>query len=557
MNYDNKLKRLFVISAILVLSGVFLISINKNWDLIFQKELHGYDQNLNFTVSANISRQFFPPMVRVNPLIEKVDNWTEGPYWQHIPPLFTYIPLPLFILDGQITVETVRFSYLLLILFGAYLLIVGMYYLRLPYRIIVASTIASVLLITNKFSWEIISGWSFGVSDILLEFSIIASFIAIGSYIIRPKYERKNFSIGSIMLIAVISTLPLLIKNVLGAIPLATFLIVLFYDERFNLKVRLASLSSILLVLIHYGILFLSSQQTFLQEIVVPFKHFNDYENWARPWHAFFSDYLPNRYLYDLYPYYCIAIVIGIIFLIWRRDRIESKSLKIISLSIIWFFANLIAISLVTSKVPGSIYQTFILSLFFIFSIAFEMLIQIPGWQRLSKSISDFHSKHIIPTYNFWGSVVIIIMVVVGIFAIKTFVRAQTTRHTPYNYVSQDEKFYQFAEIARNRGIDERDLFIINAVPDRDYWFRYYTIFLTGAESRRLSEVVSMYSESRFEKYRNVYFVTSKTYTNLLSTISNLDQIEEFGDFIVLKISPDIITQQYIENIYNLLQTKP
>jgi hypothetical protein len=185
------------------------------------------------------------------------------------------------------------------------------------------------------------------------------------------------------------------------------------------------------------------------------------------------------------------------------------------------------------------------------------MLIQIPGRQRLSKTISDFHSKHIIPIYNFWGSVVIIILIVVGIFAIKTFLRVQTTRLSPYNYVSQEEKFYQFAEIARSRGIDERDIFIINAVPNRDFWFRYYTIFLTGAESRRLSEVVSMYSESKFEKYRNVYFVTSKTYTNLLSTISNLDQIEEFGDFIVLKISPDIITQQYIENIYNLLQTKP
>lgn len=550
MNYSYKIKEMIVICALLVLSGIFLYSVNKNWDTIFKKVLTGHDQHLNFTVSANVTRQFFPPMVRVNPFVETIENWTEGPYWQHIPPLFVYVPLPLFIIDGQITIETIRFSYLLLILFGGYLLIGGIYYLGLSYRTIVAATIASAFVITNKFSWQIISGYGFGVSDILLEFTVIASFVAISSYIIRSKSERKLFSTRSIILITIITTLPLLVKNVLGAIPLATFLIIILYDERkFNKRIIFACLSSSLLIIVHYGLLFLSSRQTFIQEIVVPFKHFDNFENWARPWHAFLSDYLPHRYLGDLFPYYIVAICIGIIFIILMKNKIEYKSLRIISLAIIWFIANLVAVSLVTSKVPGSIYQTFILSLFFIFSIIFEILIQIPYWKKINKKILIFYSKHRKLIYHFYGSITIIVLIVVGVYAIKTFVKIKVTRFTPYNYVSQEENFYQFAEIARNEGIDKRDIVIFKATSN-DLWFRYYVIFLTGAESRKFSEVVSKYQVSNFQKYRNVYFVINRLNADVFSTLSSFGQIQQFGEFTVIRVPS---SSQYIENIFNFL----
>src|SRR5689334_8922814 len=98
-------KPIIVAIFLLIFATWFSHSLKGDLALIFQKDLLAHDESSNSVVAANITRQFFPPMVRVNPLNPTQGNWMEGPFWQHIPPLFAYVPYLFFKLDGQVTIE--------------------------------------------------------------------------------------------------------------------------------------------------------------------------------------------------------------------------------------------------------------------------------------------------------------------------------------------------------------------------------------------------------------------------------------------------------------------
>src|SRR3989344_6576258 len=104
-------KALAVLVLCLAFSTLFIRNTKNDFPLIFKKDLLAHDESSNSVVAANVTRKFFPPMVRVNPLITEQGNWMEGPYWQHIPPLFAYVPYLFFKLDGQVTIEVKRLSY--------------------------------------------------------------------------------------------------------------------------------------------------------------------------------------------------------------------------------------------------------------------------------------------------------------------------------------------------------------------------------------------------------------------------------------------------------------
>ena len=93
----------------------------------------------------------------------------------------------------------------------------------------IAATIAAVFWAYTYHTRQLITCTHFGISNIVLAFTVICSFSAICWYLARPACERKRYSYLKLILIAFVMSLPIMAKNVLGAIPAATFFILLLY----------------------------------------------------------------------------------------------------------------------------------------------------------------------------------------------------------------------------------------------------------------------------------------------------------------------------------------
>src|SRR3990167_8816782 len=219
---------------LLVFSAFFFRNVKSDLALIFKKDLLAHDESSNPVVAENIRRNFSPPMVRTNPLNEQQGNWMDGPFWQHIPPLYAYVPYPFFQLDGQVTVEVKRLSYAFVIFLTGLIFILGVY--RFGKNIVATSvaTLAAVLWVKSPFTHELVTGYAFGVSDIVLAFTVAASFGAVLWYLKEQKESRLNYSWQKITAISLIVALPIMTTNLLGAIPAATFFTLLLRDRNWK-----------------------------------------------------------------------------------------------------------------------------------------------------------------------------------------------------------------------------------------------------------------------------------------------------------------------------------
>ena len=122
------LKHLLATSLVFLFIWSFTLLLQQQWDLIFLKELHGYDEHANTAVTGNLTRLSFPAKLRINSLTDiPTGYWMEDQYWQHIPPLFAYVPLPFYLLDGQVSIEIYRLSYAMIQMLTGIVLIVGVY----------------------------------------------------------------------------------------------------------------------------------------------------------------------------------------------------------------------------------------------------------------------------------------------------------------------------------------------------------------------------------------------------------------------------------------------
>lgn len=502
----------------LIFTALFVRNVRHDFPLIFQKDLLAHDESSNSVVAANITRQFFPPMVRVNPLNNQQGNWMEGPFWQHIPPMFAYVPYLFFKLDGQITIEVKRLAYAFVTLLTGLLFIWSVYRFRKSLWAATAATVAAIFWINTPFTHELITGYAFGVSDIVLVFTVVCSFAGILWYLSGEREERSEYPYWKLILIAMIVALPIAAKNLLGAIPAATFFILLLRDhKKINKPVLISSGAFVGLLLLHLLPLYFSSPETFKSEILVSFYHFKPLEGWGRPWHWFLTNYLPQRYLLGWAWVYYLGLTLGLVLSIKYKG--ERKDRILLALSGGWFVWNLVMISLVQSKVPNFIYQSYLLSLFFI--VYSLVLFIIPSAER----VGDLFERKL-PGRN--GLLIIVLTIVTFITCYETigFVQQfKLERAQAYNYQSEHEKFYQLAEKLRAQGLNAQNLVIINNQPD-DCWERYYILFLTGAESKTLLEMhFNTVSDAVIsQKYRAIYFVDQNFAVRKITT-ADLDEI--------------------------------
>jgi len=518
-------KTIAVAVLMLVFTTLFLYNTKSDFPLIFKKDLLAHDESSNSVVAANITRKFFPPMVRVNPLNQQQGNWMEGPYWQHIPPLFAYVPYLFFKLDGQVSIEVKRLSYAFVIWLTGLLFIFSVYKFRKSLLAASAATIAVIFWISTPFTHELITGYAFGVSDIVLAFTIVAGFSAILWYLNSESPERLNYPIRKLLIIGAIVALPICAKNLLGAITAATFFILLLRDHHaINKKVAAAAGSFVFLLLLYLLPLYFSSPLTFKNEIFVSFLHFKQLEGWSRPWHWYVTNYLPLRYLGRFTWWYYLGIIAGLAYYGLRIRTLDRRDKILLGFSGGWFLWNLIAISLVTSKVPNFIFQSYLLSLFFIVYGTVMVLKRFINYENY-----EFNTA-ILSRIAVWALVAALLITSYEIARFAHQFKAQ--RAQAYNYQSEHEKFYQLAEKLRNQKINSRDLVIINNPPN-DCWERYYIVFLTGAESKTLLEMhFNTVSNSVInQKYRTIYFVDKdssiiKIDTNKFNSILKVNSAE-------------------------------
>jgi hypothetical protein len=525
---DNRQKQIAVIVLMLVFASFFIRNTRHDLPLIFEKDLRAHDESSNSVVSANITRKFFPPMVRVNPLVEKQGNWMEGPFWQHIPPLFAYVPYPFFILDGEVTIEIKRLSFAFVVLLTGLLFIWSVYKFRQNIWATLAATIAAIAWIYTPFTHELITGYAFGVSDIVLTFTVIGSFAALLWYLNFDKELRLQYPLWKLVLIGSILALPIMAKNLLGAIPIATFFIILLHDYRTLNKKILIALGGFVAILLAYLLpLYFSSPETFKNEILISFLHMGNLEGWGRPWHYYVTNYLPQRYLFGWTWVYFTGLILGLVVSIkYKRER---KSRILLTLSGGWFLWNLITISLVESKIANFIFQSYLLSLFFI-TYSFTTVVGRFIDPFKSDKSANYVRKLLVPALL----ICILLTSWQGVRVINSF---NHQRAQAYDYDTEKEKFYQAAEKFKQLGLNTKDMVIVH-VSDNDCWFRYPILFLTGAEAKTLLELSFGFDPDAIkQKYNRIYFVIQKQ--------PQLDSAENYSyiDFELTALSSDEIKE--------------
>lgn len=99
------------------------------------------------------------------------------------PPLFAYIPLPLFKIDGQVTIEVKRLSYALMVLFGGIIFILSIAKFDKNYLATIAATLAATIWVKTPFTRNLITGLDFGALDIVWAFAVICCFAALCLYL--------------------------------------------------------------------------------------------------------------------------------------------------------------------------------------------------------------------------------------------------------------------------------------------------------------------------------------------------------------------------------------
>ncbi len=496
----NKYSKLVVLAIIMLIFATwFSHNIKSDLPLIFQKDLHAHDESSNSVVAANTTRQFFPPMVRVNPLSVQQGNWMEGPYWQHIPPLFAYVPYVFFKLDGQITIEVKRLAYAFITLLTGLLLIWISYWFLKNLLGAFAALVAAIFWINTPFTHELITGYAFGASDIMLAFTSVLAFGGLLYYLREERSTRQSYSWKTLMWIAFLVALPIMTKNLLGAIPATAFLIMLVWDQRRLSRQFWTGLGSVAgFLAIYYLPLFLSSPAAFKSEILVSFFHTGNYEGWGRPMFWYVMNYLPQRYLFS----WTWVFYLGIVFSIWYLvfGKIERQIKILLALSLGWFVLNLIAVSLVASKIPNFIYQSYLLALF---AIVLSIVAWFDKWR-----LEQFDPKILkyILAIALLGAILYTGRSYIGFANMFKAQRAAT-----YNYSTEHEKFYEVGEWMRSYGINTKDLTIVR-VSDNDCWFRYYVLFLTGAESKTLLEMNfnPPPGQALQQKYHRIFLVLKK-----------------------------------------------
>jgi hypothetical protein len=471
---------LLVVLLVSLATMLFRQVLSEDWNSIFQQAFHGWDEAVNSAVSANLTRRFFPAMVRLHSLYGPRD-WAEGPYWLHIPPPFAYVPWLFFKLDGQVTIEMKRLSYAALAWVTALAFIWIVHASARHVRATLAAGFAAMAWLCSPFTRALIRGDEFGASDLLLAFCSVVALGALLSYGGRPREERLALGWRPLLWFAALTVSPFVAKSVLGALPVAFLFGWMIWDARgFGRVARMYCAALAGLVAADQLVLYLSDPETYRAELLMPFAHVTrNFENWQRPWDFFFTDYLPKNYLaghatLGAWVFLCAAAA----FLSRRPSGERAQHPQ--NLAIAWFVANLIVVSAIRSKAPNFIFQSWLFALFFAADSLAQWLLETPWVAELRRWTAAPAPRVGLA----WA---------VGLSAVFFALRAskltrslgakvrETRARSADSYPPSPA--FAFAEQLRHE-LGARDLVLYSGKDAAFSWFRYPVLFVTGTETR-------------------------------------------------------------------------
>ncbi len=544
---------LITVSVCALFSAVFFSMFTDRAREIVDPEFRSGDEVFNGAVTANLTRDAFPPMVRLNPLITKQGHWTQGPYWQHIPPLFLYVPLPFFELfnNGEPDQGLLRLSYITILYLTCIIFIVGIASLEKNRTAIISAFIACTLLLLTPFTLNNALGYVINHSDSVLLLSTTLSLIALLYYLRRPQAKRLEYSPYTIALIAFIVTLPIVVKTALGAIPLAFFTLFIVRDTKklFSKKIALVAFTSIATLLVAYGPLYISSPETFIKEMMTPFNHLSGKgEGPIHPWNYYFTHSLPNDYLGALTIPFCILLVWSMYLSIKYPFPRTTRNTLLITL--IWFIWNFIAISSAATKVPNFLFQSYLFILFFVTYTPLRFLTLTIYNNRKNLTIKKSKSS---TTFYIAGS---LFLICIGTYSGFLFVKAiHNERLQAPTDSNREDRYNTLGRELKERGVNRNDLVIIASNVSTKSRSKYYVIFQTGAESEIWQTIKDrkVKSITIAERYKNVYLVLK----NIVSDTQKLSVPHTTFDtkaFTVIKFKGDDIDNFFLKDTESFLR---
>jgi hypothetical protein len=300
-----------------------------------------------------------------------------------------------------------------------------------------------------------------------------------------------------------------LTKNALGGLPITLFFMLLLYTyKHFNRYIFTFIFSVFIFNGLYYGIQFYKHPEVFKQEFLFSFAHFGEVEGWKRPWHFFVSNYLPKLYLSKAFIPAILILVTTIIYCFKNRFRYMYKERVVLDLFLLYFSLHVFIITFVTSKSPNFLLQSFH---FFLFFMVFNLGFIIRNHLKQSRKRECLNHK--------WSNRILLVLLCVSFFAFAyRFKEERIEPSKPSN------AHYLLAE-AINREISPtlKDIFITytdtvklapeNVWSDKDNWLRYYILFISGAESRRMEEYMDYpYKQLLPKKFDRIFIITSKDY---------------------------------------------
>lgn len=468
----------------------------------FKKDLYSFDESIQSVVSANLYRDFWNPSVRLNSLYDEYQGWTEGPEWQHIPALFAYVPLPFFWLDGGVSIEMKRLSYV----FIAYLMFAFLTYYFSSYLrnslLSIAAVSTAVIWTNSPFVKGLLQGGYFGFSDVVLAFTITITVLCIIHFLIFKKHEFYSLNEVSMLFYGFVFALPLITKNALGGMPAFIFLFLLLITYKgFNRYIFYFLTGVFLITGSFYGIQWYKNPEVFQQEFLFSIAHFGDVEGWARPWHYFITNYFPKFYIPVVFIPFAILIVLTSVYFYIKRGFFNINERKVLTLFGLYALAHWTIICFVTSKSPNYLLQSFHLLIFFVVFILLSALKQYSHHNFLNEI---FHSNQI----NKGLQVLLVITMLLLVYRFQSERRNPSLPANPLFTLSEE------IQSKINPGLE--DIFITytkknndSTALGNDYWLRYYILFITGSESRTMQEFKNYKPKEKLStKYKRFYIIT-------------------------------------------------
>ena len=533
--------------ALLLVSGLLCLSFADvlRWDLgdYYRKDLYGTDESTNSVVSANLARKAWPPLLRLNPLNENFASWLDGPEWQHIPPLFAYVPVPLFKLEGRITVETKRVSYAALVLLTGLGFVAAVAAHERRWRPIAAAAVATVLFYTSLFTRNLIRGTDFGASDLMLAATVVLAYAALLwlSRALRP------LPLWKLALAGVAAALPICAKQALGGIAPATLLLFALREDGYRPRRAFLTLSAALglTVLAEYLPMYLASPIAFQIEQLWAFRHIsNNVDTWERPWHYFISEGYPDRYFKDSWAL-VVAGLCGALAWFLRRGPLD-RAPGSVAVAGVWAGINLLVVSLLKSKSPNFVFQSYLLALYFISYGVLSLIIDSP---RLSPHLARSRAAALGagPRVRLAATLAVLTGgVLAWQGALGTFSRVpkgiRAMRGKPYVINTLNESYYEAAEELEKRGAGLNDLVVVDGTKEDDF-FRYYILFLTGAEGVSLTDARAARPTAAevARKYLRLHFVRPRE-SPLPPSLLALGEVSALGRYREVRVPTSRLT---------------